>query len=99
VYYDLLGQDPLYPSFYQLRVLVGITRMVRVGYSCTRPGLYLYLLILQDLSNDYLLIALVMDLVAQTLRMSGPTHGGPPYSFSLSPLDVVPMVPNLVSSP
>jgi hypothetical protein len=41
VYYDLLGQDPLYPSFYQLRVGVGITRMVQVGYSCTRPGLYL----------------------------------------------------------
>jgi hypothetical protein len=30
-------------------------RNVRVGYSCTRLGLYLYLPILQNLSNDYLL--------------------------------------------
>jgi hypothetical protein len=33
---------------------VGFTRMVWVGYSCTQPRLYLYLPILQDLSNGYL---------------------------------------------
>jgi hypothetical protein len=40
-----------------------------------------------------------MDLPAWILWSSGLTHGGPPYSFSLSPVAVVPMVPNLVSSP
>jgi hypothetical protein len=33
---------------------LGFTREVRVDYNCIRPGLYLYLPILQDLSNDYL---------------------------------------------
>jgi hypothetical protein len=54
VYYDSLGQDPLYPSFY-MPSRVGITRKNQVGYSHTQLGLYLYLPILQDLSNDYLL--------------------------------------------
>jgi hypothetical protein len=33
---------------------VGFTRKDRVGYNYTQPGLYLYLPILQDLSNNYL---------------------------------------------
>jgi hypothetical protein len=40
-----------------------------------------------------------MGLLAHVLRPSGPTHGKPPCSFLLSLGDVVPMVPNLVSSP
>jgi hypothetical protein len=40
-----------------------------------------------------------MDLLAHSLRPSGPTHGRPPCSFLLSPGDVVPMVPNLVRCP
>jgi hypothetical protein len=54
LYYDSLGWDPLYPSFYMPRG-VGFTREVRVSYSPTQLGLYLYLPILQDLSIDYLL--------------------------------------------
>ncbi len=33
---------------------IGFTRKDRVGYNLTRPGLFLYLPILQDLSIDYL---------------------------------------------
>jgi hypothetical protein len=40
-----------------------------------------------------------MCLLAHTLRLSGPTHGRPPYSIRSSLGDVVPMVPDLVSSP
>jgi hypothetical protein len=40
-----------------------------------------------------------MGLLARDLRPSGLTHGMPTYSFLSSPGDVVPMVPNLVSSP
>jgi hypothetical protein len=40
-----------------------------------------------------------MDLLARALRLSGPTHGSPPCSSLLSPGDVVPMIPNLISSP
>jgi hypothetical protein len=40
-----------------------------------------------------------MGLLVRVLRLSAPTHGRPPYSFWLSPRDVVPMVPELVSSP
>jgi hypothetical protein len=42
VYYDLLGGDPLYPSFYIPRGVV-FTRKDQVSYSCIRSGLYLYL--------------------------------------------------------
>jgi hypothetical protein len=45
VYYHVLCQDPLYPSFYMPRGL-GFIRNDRVGYNLTRPGLYLYLPIL-----------------------------------------------------
>jgi hypothetical protein len=40
-----------------------------------------------------------MGLLACVLRLSGPTHGSPPCSSLPSSGDVVPMVPNLVSSP
>jgi hypothetical protein len=40
-----------------------------------------------------------MGLLARVLRSSGLTHGRPPCSFWLSPGDVVPMVPNLISNP
>jgi hypothetical protein len=40
-----------------------------------------------------------MGLLARALRPSWPTHGRPPCSSLPSPRDVVPMVPNLVSSP
>jgi hypothetical protein len=49
-----IGQRPLLPSFYVPRG-VRSTRKDRVGYNHIRPGLYLYLPILQDLSNAYLL--------------------------------------------
>jgi hypothetical protein len=39
-----------------------------------------------------------MCLLAQILRPSGLTHGRPPCSSLQSPVDLVPMVPNLVSS-
>jgi hypothetical protein len=39
-----------------------------------------------------------MGLLARALSPSGLTHGRPPYSSLPSPGDVVPMVPNLVSS-
>jgi hypothetical protein len=38
-----------------------------------------------------------MGLLAHALRPSGPTHGRPPYSVRLSPGNVVPMVPDLVT--
>jgi hypothetical protein len=38
-----------------------------------------------------------MVLLDRVFRLSGLTHGEPPYSFSPSPVGVVPMVPNLVS--
>jgi hypothetical protein len=38
-----------------------------------------------------------MGLLARVLGPSGPTHGRLPCSFLLSPGDVVPMIPNLVS--
>jgi hypothetical protein len=41
----------------------------------------------------------VNSLLAYALRLSGPTHGRPLCSSRLSPGDVVPMVPNLISSP
>jgi hypothetical protein len=40
-----------------------------------------------------------MGLLARSLRPSGPTHGRPPCSFRLSLADMVPMVPDLISSP
>jgi hypothetical protein len=40
-----------------------------------------------------------MGLLVCILRPSGLTHGGAPCSFLLSLVDVVSMVPNLVSSP
>jgi hypothetical protein len=39
-----------------------------------------------------------MGLLTRVLRSSGPTHGRPPFPFLLSPGDVVPMIPNLVTS-
>jgi hypothetical protein len=39
-----------------------------------------------------------MVLLAHALRLSGPTHGSLACSSLSSPGDVVPMVPNLVSS-
>jgi hypothetical protein len=39
-----------------------------------------------------------MGLLARALRLSGLTHGRPYCSFQPSPVDVVPMVPDLVSS-
>jgi hypothetical protein len=59
---------------------------IRVGYSCNRSGLYLYLPILKNLSKDYLLAALVMNLLTQIIRVSEPTQGIP-CSFLLSPGD------------
>jgi hypothetical protein len=40
-----------------------------------------------------------MGSLARALRLSGPTLGRPPCSFLSSLRDVVPMVPNLISSP
>jgi hypothetical protein len=40
-----------------------------------------------------------MDLLACVLWLSGMTHDRPPCSSLPSPGDVVPMVPNLISSP
>jgi hypothetical protein len=40
-----------------------------------------------------------MGLLARVLSPSGMTHGRHPYSSLLSPGDVVPVVPNLISSP
>jgi hypothetical protein len=40
-----------------------------------------------------------MGLLTQVLRLGGLTHGGPPCSFLPSRGELVPMVPNLVSSP
>jgi hypothetical protein len=39
-----------------------------------------------------------MGLLAHALRPSGPTLGRPPYSSRLCPGDVVPMIPDLVTS-
>jgi hypothetical protein len=39
-----------------------------------------------------------MGLLARISRLSGPTHGRPPYPSLLSPISQVPMVPNLVSN-
>jgi hypothetical protein len=47
----------------------------------------------------YLLNRLGYGHLAHVLRPSGMTHGRPPYSFPLSPGHVVPMVPDLISSP
>jgi hypothetical protein len=44
-------------------------------------------------------VAAVCQVMAQVFWPSGPTHGGPPYSFSLSPVGMVPLVSNLISSP
>jgi hypothetical protein len=41
VYYDLLGRDLLYLSFYMK--WVGFTRKDQVSYNLTRPELYLNL--------------------------------------------------------
>jgi hypothetical protein len=38
-----------------------------------------------------------MGLLARILGSSGLTHGRAPYSFHLSPGDLVPMEPNLIS--
>jgi hypothetical protein len=38
-----------------------------------------------------------MGLLARILMPSGLTHGRPPYSFSLSPVGMIPMVPNLIT--
>jgi hypothetical protein len=41
-----------------------------------------------------------MGLLAHAVRLSGSTLGSPPpHSFLLSPEHMVPMVPNLISSP
>jgi hypothetical protein len=40
-----------------------------------------------------------MSLMSRALRPSGLTLGRPPCSFCLSPGDVVPMIPDLISSP
>jgi hypothetical protein len=40
-----------------------------------------------------------MGLLTRALRLSGPTHGRPPYSIQPSLGDVVPMLPDLVNSP
>jgi hypothetical protein len=40
-----------------------------------------------------------MGLLTRVLRLSGLTHGRPPCSFLPSSGDMVPLVPNLVSSP
>jgi hypothetical protein len=37
-----------------------------------------------------------MGHLARVLRSSGPTHGSPPCSFSLSLGDVVPTLPDLI---
>jgi hypothetical protein len=39
-----------------------------------------------------------MVLIARVLRSSGPTQGSPLCSSPLSPGDLVPMVPNLIST-
>jgi hypothetical protein len=83
VYYNSLGRDPLYPVFYRLRG-VWFIRKIRVSYSCTRLRLYLYLSILQDSSNDYLLSTSVMAPLAWILRSSGSTHSGPLFLSSES---------------
>jgi hypothetical protein len=44
-------------------------------------------------------VVVVCQVVAQVFWSSGPTHGGPPCSFSLSLVGVLPLVPNLISSP
>jgi hypothetical protein len=44
-------------------------------------------------------VAVVYQDVARVFWPSGPTHGGHHYSFSLSPVGMVPLVLNLISSP
>jgi hypothetical protein len=77
----------------------GFTRKDRVSYNLTRLRHYLYMPILQDLPIGYLLDCLGNGPLAWILRPSGLSHGRLPYSFSPSPIGVVLMVPNLVSSP
>jgi hypothetical protein len=95
VYYDLLGGDPLYPSFYIPRGVV-FTRKDQVSYSCIRSGLYLYL----SIYKIYLMI------IFKPPRLWASWHGSlgrvgrlmvpPPHSFSSSLLDVLSKVPNLI---
>jgi hypothetical protein len=44
-------------------------------------------------------VAAVCQAVARVFWPSGPIHGRPPCSFSLIPVGVVPLVPNLISTP
>jgi hypothetical protein len=44
-------------------------------------------------------VVAVCQAMARVFWPIGPTHGGPPCSFSPSSVGVVPLVPNLISSP
>jgi hypothetical protein len=81
---------------YMLRE-VGFTMKDRVSYSCVRPRLYLYLPILQDLFNDYLLNRLGYGPPDLDPYAEWADSWRAPCSFSSSPVGMLPMVPNLVS--
>jgi hypothetical protein len=74
-------------------------RKIRIGYNFTRPEIYLYLHILQDLSIEYLLIRLGNRPPGPDPQAEWADTWWAPLSFSLSPASRVLMVPNLVSSP
>jgi hypothetical protein len=70
--------------------------MDQVGYSLVRPGVYIYLPNLQDLSIKYLLNCLNNRPPGPGFQAGVPTHDVPLCSFSSSLGDMVPMVPILV---
>jgi hypothetical protein len=62
---------------------IGFTRKILVGYSITRPGLYLYLPILQDLSIEYHLTRLGNGPPGPDLQAEWADSWLAPISFSL----------------
>jgi hypothetical protein len=89
-------RDPLYPTFYSLR-MVGFTwkiesvRFVKDSNSISTCPTY------KIRSYIYLLTTSVMVHLARVFRLSGLTHGGPPCSFLSSPRYMVPLVPDIVN--
>jgi hypothetical protein len=76
---------------------VGFTRTDRVNYSCNHPGFYLYLPILQDLSINYLLNSLNIELLGSSLQAKWADSWWAPYSISRNTINVVPMIPNFIT--
>jgi hypothetical protein len=75
---------------------VGFTRKDQVGYNLIQLWLYLYLSNLQDLFIKYLLNRLGNG--PPRLQAKWTDSWWAPCSFSLSPVDVVPIIPKLVTN-